>query len=84
MRLWEMKGKEVINLADGSRLGVVDECELCFDEATGRIQSMLLPRYGDFWQFFRSEKIAAIPWPTIKRIGQDFILVDGRSSKAIE
>lgn len=81
MRLTDLKGKEVINLADGSRLGTVDECELVFDGATGKIAAMLLPRYHDVWRLFHASQTSTIPWQAIKRIGQDFILVDSLKSE---
>lgn len=76
MRLHELTGKEVINLADGARIGMIDECELVFDGNNGQVTALLLPGHVDFWHFFQENHIPSIPWRAIKRIGQDFILVD--------
>jgi len=76
MRLSDLAGKEVINLGDGSRLGVVDECELIFDDHTGRIQSLVLPGKGKMFSFFSENRHSTIPWTAIKRIGDEVIIVD--------
>lgn len=76
MRLHELTGKEVINLADGARIGMIDECELVFDGKNGKIAALLLPNRMDFWRLFHENRSSSIPWQAIKRIGQDFILVD--------
>lgn len=76
MRLSELAGKEVINLGDGSRLGVVDECELAFDDHTGRIQALMLPNRGGLLRLFGDNRHSSIPWQTIRRIGDEVIIVD--------
>ncbi len=76
MRLSDLAGKEVINLGDGSRLGVVDECELTFDGQTGRIQSLVLPGRSGLLNFFGENRRSSIPWQAIRRIGDEVIIVD--------
>lgn len=76
MRLHDLTGKEVINLADGARIGIIDECELVFDGNNGQVAALLIPSRMNFWHFFQETRIPSIPWKAIKRIGQDFILVD--------
>jgi YlmC/YmxH family sporulation protein len=76
MRLHDLTGKEVINLADGARIGMIDECELVFDGNNGQVTALLLPNRINFWRFFQDNRTPSIPWKAIKRIGQDFILVD--------
>lgn len=76
MRLSDLAGKEVINLGDGSRLGLIDECELTFDEHSGRIHSLVLPNRGGFMSFFSDKKYSNIPWQAIRRIGDEVIIVD--------
>lgn len=43
MRLSYLTGKEVINMGDGSRLGVIDECDLIIDRS-----GQILPLYKPF------------------------------------
>lgn len=76
MRLSDLAGKEVINLGDGSRLGLIDECELTFDDNTGRILAVILPSKGGLFSFFGDHRGTSIPWQAIKRIGDEVIIVD--------
>ena len=76
MRLSNLAGKEVINLSDGSRLGVIDECELTFDSKSGRINTILLPNKNGLMSFFSENRNITIPWQAIKRIGDEVIIVD--------
>lgn len=76
MRLSHLAGKEVINLSDGARLGIIDECELTFDGKTGRIHTLLVPNRNALFNFFSENKTATIPWQAIKRIGDEIIIVD--------
>jgi len=76
MRLSHLSGKEVINLSDGSRLGIIDECELTFDSKSGRINTILVPNKNGIMSFFSENRTITIPWQTIKRIGDEVIIVD--------
>jgi YlmC/YmxH family sporulation protein len=76
MRLSDLTGKEVINLGDGARLGVIDECELTFDSKSGRIHALVLPNRGGMFSFFSDKRNSTIPWQAIKRIGDEVIIVD--------
>jgi len=76
MRLSDLTGKEVINLGDGSRLGFIEECDLVFEGLTGRINSMIVPKQGWLSAIWSDGKTSTIPWHTIKRIGDEVIIVD--------
>jgi YlmC/YmxH family sporulation protein len=76
MRLSHLAGKEIINLSDGSRLGIIDECELTFDCESGRVHTILVPNRNRLFNFFGENKTATIPWQAIKRIGDEVIIVD--------
>ncbi|MEG6585488.1 YlmC/YmxH family sporulation protein [Dendrosporobacter sp. 1207_IL3150] len=76
MRLSELAGKEVINIGDGGRLGVIEECELSFEIKSGQIHSLILPNRSNFLRFFNESKASTIPWQSIKRIGDEVIIVD--------
>lgn len=76
MRLSNLAGKEVINLSDGARLGVIEECELTFDDKSGKILTMILPPRNKLFSFFGDTKSSTIPWQTIRRIGDEVIIVD--------
>lgn len=76
MRLHQLAGKEVINLSDGARLGIIDECELTFDGKSGRIHTILIPNPNPLFSFFSEKRRTAVPWQAIKRIGDEVIIVD--------
>lgn len=76
MRLSELNGKEVINLGDGARLGVIDECEVMFDDESGMIATLEVPDRGGFFRFFGDMCYISIPWQAIRRIGDEVIIVD--------
>jgi len=76
MRLSHLSGKEIINLSDGSRLGIIDECELTFDSKSGCINTILVPNKNGLMSFFSENRAITIPWQAIKRIGDEVIIVE--------
>jgi YlmC/YmxH family sporulation protein len=76
MRLSDFSGKEVINLGDGARLGVIDDCELTFDSKSGKIENLVLPNRHSLFSFFTDKKGAVITWRAVKRIGDEVVIVD--------
>lgn len=73
MKLSELIGKEIINLADGERLGIVTDTEVMVDSETGRIDSIVIPVRGGP---NKRRSSFVIPWKSIKCIGPDLIIVD--------
>jgi len=69
----ELKYKEVVNLADGARLGFV--CDLEFDIETGRVTSLVIPGPLRLLGIFGREEDYIVPWEAITKIGEDIILV---------
>lgn len=76
MKLSDLSGKEVINLSNGSRLGNIADCDLLFDNHTGKIHSLLLPNHNSMFPIFNNLRILSIPWNCIKKIGNEIIIVD--------
>lgn len=76
MRLSELGGKEIINIADGMRINFVNECDIVFDDRSGKIHSLLLPPKSSFGTFFNPNKAVVIPWKNIKKIGEEIIIVE--------
>jgi YlmC/YmxH family sporulation protein len=66
--------KEVINISDGCRLGYVSDLEI--DTDCGKILTLIIPGPCRFLGLFGREDDYVIPWPCIRRIGSDIILVD--------
>lgn len=70
----DFKHKEVINIADGKRLGFVQDVNA--DLETGMITSIIVPGSTRLISFFSSSNDIIIPWQNIKCIGDDIILVE--------
>ncbi len=73
IRISDMRQKEVINIDNGNRLGFV--CDIGFDLEEGKIQSLIVPGTGKTGFFGKTQDII-IPWDSIKKIGNDIVLVD--------
>lgn len=72
----ELGGKEIVNLNDGGRLGIIAECDLIIDEKTGKIHSLLVPDRKSNILFFSDKDEVEIPWSCIRKIGNDMIIVE--------
>ncbi len=70
----DFKHKEVINIANGKRLGYVQD--VCADLETGTITSIIVPGNNKVLNIFSSSSELTIPWQKIKCIGEDIILVE--------
>jgi YlmC/YmxH family sporulation protein len=70
----DFRQKEVINIRDGRRLGVIIDME--FDLSQGRITAIIVPGSNRFLGILKSDDDIVIPWNHIKKIGDDVILVD--------
>lgn len=69
-----MKQKEVINTSDGIRLGFISDIEVDLEE--GKLNKIIIPGPAKFLGMFGKGKEYQIPWDSIKKIGEDIILVD--------
>lgn len=73
-RITDLRCKDIINLRDGSRLGVV--CDVEVDTCTGKIIALIVfGRYRFFGLLGREDDII-IRWCDIQVIGEDTILVN--------
>ncbi|MGQ9825032.1 MAG: YlmC/YmxH family sporulation protein [Desulfotomaculales bacterium] len=76
VKISELRMREVINIADGRRLGPIKDIDIDLEQ--GRISAVILPGPGRLFSFFGREEEIVVPWEKIKRIGVDVILVDLR------
>ncbi len=75
MRTSELKQKEVINIRTGKRLGGISDYDL--DLRSGRILGIAVPVSGGRFSILaKAEQDVYIPWESIKKIGDDVILVE--------
>lgn len=76
MRMAELAGKEIVNVYDGARLGVVGESDMAFDPESGQINAVIIPRRGNLINFWVDRQYMVIPWESVKKIGHEVIIVD--------
>lgn len=76
MRLCELVGKEIVNINNGARLGVVGESDVTINIETGSICSIILPRRSNFINMWVDKQQMIIPWESIRKIGEEVIIVE--------
>ena len=72
----DLRYKEVIDIHTGLRLGYV--CDLEFDDAEGRLVSLVTPGRSKLFGLLGREDDYVLPWGCIVRIGGDIILVEAK------
>ncbi|ACA60576.1 YlmC/YmxH family sporulation protein [Candidatus Desulforudis audaxviator] len=73
-KVTDLASKDIINVADGRRLGPLKDLEI--DAETGKVQALVLRNPEKYLRVFRRGKDVVIPWSRIKTIGLDAILVE--------
>lgn len=77
MRLMELGQKEIVNLNNGARLGVIADSDMLIDEKSGKIISLLVPeRRFSFKMLGLESSGLEIPWTSIRKIGYDMIIIE--------
>lgn len=74
VRTSELRSKDVVNVTDGRRLGLISDLEL--DLELGRVTALIVPAPGRVLGLFGRERDYVIPWTQIRKIGVDVILVE--------
>ncbi|RYG73832.1 YlmC/YmxH family sporulation protein [Lentibacillus lipolyticus] len=75
MRYQDISGKEIIDVNEGARLGVLGQTDLEIDERTGQIESFIIPSYK--WFGLKKEGAETkIRWSSIRKIGEDMIMIE--------
>ncbi|MBE3573488.1 MAG: YlmC/YmxH family sporulation protein [Moorella humiferrea] len=75
IRVTELRQREVINIIDGRRLGIIKDLDL--DLEAGRVKALIVPGQGGrFFFFFGREEDLVIPWENVVKVGVDVILVE--------
>jgi len=70
----DLTQKEVINISDGRRLGLIADLEV--DLKRGKITAIIVPREDKPFGLFNKEDDLEVRWGEIKKIGEDVILVE--------
>lgn len=81
INLSELQIKEVVLLSTGRRLGFIDDLEI--DDATGKINTIIVMERSGRSGFFAKPSELAIPWDQITTIGTDIILIKDENSLAV-
>ena len=76
-RIAQLQYKEVIDIADGTRYGFVNDVEL--DPEHGSIESIVIKGRSRLFGLLGQEEDTVFPWSSVKRFGEDIILVDGKA-----
>lgn len=77
MRLFELGHKEVVNLNNGGRLGLIADSDFLIDEETGRIVSLLVHEKKLGFKLFGLDTGGKeIPWNAIRKIGFDMVIIE--------
>lgn len=79
VKISELRLRDVINIADGKRLGLIKDIDIDLD--TGRIKAIILPGNNRPFSLFSRNDELIVSWEKIVRIGVDVILVDLSSSQ---
>ncbi len=75
LRYKDISGKEIVNVNEGSRLGVLGQTDLEINENTGQIEAFIIPNYKWFGLKKEGEE-TKIRWNAIKKVGEDMIIID--------
>lgn len=79
MRASELQAKDVVNLADGRKLGAIGDLDIDVD--SGLIRAMIIPPAGRFFGLLASGEEVVIAWAQIVKVGSDVVLVDLRQGE---
>jgi YlmC/YmxH family sporulation protein len=80
MLLSEIAGKEIVNLHDGAKLGLVGDSDIRIS-ANGKIEALIISSRLSYRWFFnrageREADTVVIPWKAVKKVGSEVIIVD--------
>ncbi len=76
MRLSELGGKEIVNLYNGARLGVIGDSDLIFDKTSGKILYLLVPKRKACFFLLGDKGYTEVSWSAIKKVGPDIVIVN--------
>lgn len=74
IRISDLKERDVVNVNDGRRLGLIKDLELDLED--GLVKAIIIPSAGGIWGKLSRGREYVITWDKIVKIGVDTILVD--------
>ncbi len=83
IRISELRHKDVIDGADGKRLGYIRDVDINVND--GKINALIIPGENKLGLFFAKSgyEDLVIPWSKIKKVGIDVILVETDKSMPV-
>ncbi len=78
-RITQLRSKEIIDIHSGARYGYVGDMEL--DLETGLIRALIVPGRLRFFGLLGRERERVFPWHSVRRFGEDIILVEGETKE---
>lgn len=82
VRISEFQIKDVINISDGKKLGIIEDIEINLN--TGKIEAIIVGGAGRVMGLFGKDQEFIISWKNILKIGEDVILVRYRDINEIK
>ena len=73
VRISEFQIKDVVNVADGKKLGNISDIDISI--GTGKIEAIIISESSKILGLFGKDEEIVIPWRNIMKIGEDVILV---------
>lgn len=74
MRLSDLQSKDIINIANGKKIGVL--IDVVIDCKCGKILALVIDESSRITSIFTQSDELEIPWCNIIKIGEDVIIVD--------
>ncbi len=74
IRISELRERDVVNVNDGRRLGMIKDLDLDLDK--GLVKAIIIPAAAGVWGKIYRARDYVVPWEKIVKIGVDTILVD--------
>ncbi|TDA65731.1 MAG: YlmC/YmxH family sporulation protein [Clostridia bacterium] len=74
MRIADLKARDVVNVSDGRRLGLIKDVDLDLED--GRIKAIILPGNQRLLGLLGRNEDVVVPWDQVRKLGVDVILVD--------
>lgn len=73
-RIGDLRYKEIIDVADGCRYGYPQD--VVVELTTGQMTALVVLGRPRFFGLLGREEDIIIPWPRVRQVGEDVILVD--------
>lgn len=73
-RMGELRDRDVVNVNDGRRIGVIHDIDINVEKGT--IKAVIIPGSGGIMGVIGKKADMVIPWEKVVKVGIDTILVD--------